>query len=186
MCGNATRCVGYYVENILLRSEKNIELMTTAGLIQIQILGQNQYQVQMTRPIVNRSSILFICNTGVPHVVIEIPTNDSFDQHKAMAQSLRRSSEFSPQGTNVTLLRTTSDQNTISALSFERGVEDFTLACGTGAVAAGLFMNIRHGLKKINIEMPGGTLKIDTTNLDQPLMTGLAQHVKDCTYEFKS
>lgn len=184
MCGNATRCVGYYVEHILARRETKMNLKTTAGLIQIQRLGHDQYQVWMTQPTITSHEKLFVCNTGVPHVVIEISQKDSFDQHKAEARALRKSSEF-PQGTNVTLVQLTSDENKIKAVSFERGVEDFTLACGTGAVAAALYMNVRYKKNKMNIEMPGGTLAVDTTNRLQPLMTGPAQHLKDCVYEFK-
>lgn len=185
MCGNATRCVGYYVENILSKTDKKIELMTTAGLIQIQVLGQHQYQVLMTTPCITPHSKLFACDTGVPHVVIEIPSDNTFDQHKAMAKELRSQPEF-PKGTNVTLLKHTPDENTVKAVSFERGVEDFTLACGTGAVAAGLFMNIRYKKNKTNIEMPGGTIMIDMTDRNQPIMTGPAEHLKDCIYEFST
>ena len=185
MCGNATRCVGYYIENILDQADKKIELMTTAGLIQIQVLGQNQYQVHMTTPSITPHPKLFACDTGVPHVVIEIPNDNTFEQHKAMAKELRRNPEF-PKGTNVTLIQHTQDENTVKAVTFERGVEDFTLACGTGAVAAGLFMNIRYKKNKTNIEMPGGTLMIDMTDRNQPMMTGPAQHLKDCIYEFKT
>ncbi len=185
MCGNATRCVGYYVENILGQTDRKIELLTIAGLIQIQILGHHQYQVRMTTPSLTSHPKLFVCNTGVPHVVIEISSDSSFDQYKAMAKELRSSPEF-PQGTNVTLIKLTPDRNTVKAVSFERGVEDFTLACGTGAVAAGLFMSERFQKDKTNIEMPGGTLMIDMTNRQQPLMTGSAEHLKDCIYEFKT
>lgn len=185
MCGNATRCVGYYVENILAKPDKKIELKTTAGLIQIQILGQHQYQVRMTTPSITPHSKLFVCNTGVPHVVIEIPSDNSFDQHKAMAKALRSSPKF-PKGTNVTLLKHTPDEDTVKAVSFERGVEDFTLACGTGAVAAGLFMSAIYKKNKTNIEMPGGTLSVDMTDRNQPIMTGPAEHLKDCIYEFST
>ena len=185
MCGNATRCVGFYIENILAQADKKIELMTAAGFIQIQILGLNQYQVRMTAPSLTPHTKLFVCDTGVPHVVIEIPSDNSFDQHKAMAKELRNSPEFS-KGTNVTLIQHTSDENTVKAVSFERGVEDFTLACGTGAVAAGLFMSVRYQKHKTNIEMPGGTLTADMTDLHQPIMTGPAEHLKDCIYELST
>jgi diaminopimelate epimerase len=186
MCGNATRCVGYYVENILVNADKKIDLQTTAGLIQIQILGKHQYQVRMTTPHITPHSKLFVCNTGVPHVVIEIPSDHTFDQHKAMAKELRESLEFAPKGTNVTLIKHTPIDDVIEAVSYERGVEDFTQACGTGAVAAGLFMNIRYLKNKINIKMPGGTLIVDTTDRQQPMMTGPAEHLKDCIYELKT
>jgi diaminopimelate epimerase len=185
MCGNATRCVGYYVENILAKADKKIELLTSAGLIQIEALGQNQYQVHMTTPSLTLHPKLFVCNTGVPHVVIEIPSDNSFDQHKVMAKEIRNSAEF-PKGTNVTLLKHTFDENTVKVVSFERGVEDFTLACGTGAVAAGLFMNVRYQKNITNVEMPGGTIIVDMTDRHQPIMTGPAEHLKDCTYEFST
>ena len=185
MCGNAIRCAGFYIENILSRTERKFELMTTAGLIQIQILGRQQYQVGMTKAFVTPHKKWFACNTGVPHVVIEIPSADNYDQHKAMAKDVRSHADF-PRGTNVTLIKLTSAEDNIQAVSFERGVEDFTLACGTGAVAAALYMDMKFDRKQTNIEMPGGKLTVDMTNHDRPLMTGPAEHLKDCIYELNN
>ncbi len=185
MCGNAVRCAGYYIENILALADRKFELMTTAGLIQIQILGHHQYQVGMTKAFITPHKKWFACNTGVPHVVIEIPSADNYDQHKVMTKDLRSHADF-PMGTNVTLIKLTSNKNNIQAVSYERGVEDFTLACGTGAVAAALYMDIKYDRKQTNIEMPGGKLTVDMTNRDQPLMTGPAKHLKDCIYELNT
>ena len=185
MCGNAIRCAGYYIENILSRVDRKFELMTSAGLIQIQILGQHQYQVGMTKAFMIPHKKWFACNTGVPHVVIEIPGADNYDQHKIMAKTLRSHVDF-PRGTNVTLIKLTSNEKNIQAVSYERGVEDFTLACGTGAVAAAFYMDIKYDRTQTNIEMPGGKLIVDMKNHDQPLMTGPAEHLKDCIYEFNT
>jgi diaminopimelate epimerase len=122
----------------------------------------------------------------VPHVVIEIPAFESFENWKERCREIRNSPDFSPKGTNVTLILRQADLNTVKAVSFERGVEDFTLACGTGAVAAALYMNQKYKNTKTSVEMPGGTLNIDMSDLKKPIMVGPAKHLEDYMYEFST
>lgn len=184
MCGNATRCVGYYVEHILKNKTKDVKLETVCGEVQIQILGDQSYKVLMPAVELLKHTSLFYCNTGVPHVVIEIPATDRFENWKEKCEKIRNSIDFQPQGTNVTLLICEPGQDHVLAVSFERGVEDFTLACGTGAIAAALFMSEKHKNTKTSVEMPGGTLNIDVSDYKKPIMIGPAEYLEDCTYEF--
>lgn len=184
MCGNATRCVGYFAEHILQSKTSDIKLETACGEVQIQILGETSYKVFMPRVEIFKHANLFYCNTGVPHVVIEIPSTDRFENWKAQCEKMRNSAEFQPHGTNVTLLMCESGHDHVLAVTFERGVEDFTLACGTGAIAAALFMSEKYKNTKTSVEMPGGTLNIDLSDYNNPIMVGLAEYLEDCTYEF--
>lgn len=177
MCGNATRCVGYYIEVVLKRPADQIKLQTTAGSVDIRALQNHQYKVRMTKTVLQRNPKYFFCNTGVPHVVIEIPLNDDFNRHKEECRKIRKDLN-----TNVTLLIRTGEA-TAQAVSFERGVEDFTEACGTGAVAAAHFMKEKYQQNETAVEMPGGILHIDVTDMDHPIMIGPVKELG--TYEFK-
>ena len=83
----------------------------------------------------------------------------------------------------MTLIDTTNPEK-ISAVTFERGVEDFTQACGTGAVAAGFYLWEKMGRHRSQIYMPGGLLEINLENLSQPKMVGPTEKLGEFDYEF--
>lgn len=186
MCGNATRCVGYFVKNILNDDSSLIKLQTHAGEIKIKPLKEDRFEVYMTPAQIFSHPKYFYCNTGVPHVVIEITAQDDFRQHKDMCREIRQSADFSPQGTNVTLVkRSTHADVRIASISFERGVEDFTEACGSGAVAAALYNSEKYKINKVTVEMPGGQVTVDVSDRQRPIMIGPAHYIKDCTYDIE-
>jgi diaminopimelate epimerase len=139
MCGNATRCVGFYIKNILKSEQKSWFLKTTAGLIRIDFISAEKYKITMTPPQVLKSEAGFYCDTGVPHLVIENDHIVTDEKLMRAARELRQSAQFRPRGTNITYVVLDSAVNRIKAVSYERGVEDFTSACGTGAMAAALY-----------------------------------------------
>ncbi len=79
------------------------------------------------------------CNTGVPHVVIPVPSVDDVDVVKWGA-FIRKHDCFSPAGTNVNWVSKGDDSDEIMIRTFERGVENETMACGTGASAAAVVL----------------------------------------------
>ncbi|MFZ3230065.1 MAG: diaminopimelate epimerase [Pseudobdellovibrio sp.] len=188
MCGNATRCVGFYLKNIL--NDKNNEwlLSTRAGLITIKALpdletSKNLFLVRMTAIIELQSKLGFYCNTGVPHLVLEIKDINKCKNFEESAKKLRNHPDFFPAGTNVTYVQRLDEINKIKAISFERGVEGFTAACGTGAMAAAFYnLKIQH-CNKTYVEMPGGTLMMDVSNLNEPIMVGPAITLGKFEYE---
>ena len=90
---------------------------------------------------------------GVPHAVKEVPglSWEQADLLKPMARALRHDSAF-PKGANANLY-TWLDDTTIRILTFERGVEDYTLACGTGSASTAVTLWARE-------KLPGGTLTV--------------------------
>ena len=189
MCGNATRCVGYFITNNLKQANSPWLLSTVAGEIQIASQGAAQFQVKMSPIKKLNSSLGFFCDTGVPHLVLEFSKKDLFknlDQHlKNKSSQLRFHPEHQPRGTNVTYVELLEDPKKLKAVSFERGVEDFTAACGTGAMAAAYYNLAKRGISETAVEMPGGTLMMNLSNLESPLMTGPAEKLGSFEYEFK-
>lgn len=182
MCGNATRCVGLFLSEIQNDQLNQWTLKTAAGPIRIEKVNSGEYKVKMTPIVEKNSSKGYFCDTGVPHLVLAIEDIKNYPQFKKAAQALRFDPEF-PKGTNVTYVQFLPDKNQVKAVSFERGVEDFTQACGTGAMAAAAFNFRKRGVAETEVEMPGGILKMSLADLHQPVMIGPAQVLGKYEYE---
>ncbi len=183
MCGNATRCVGYFMKNILKDSKSEWKLKTVAGLIKISYLEKEKFRVVMTEVKEQPSSLGFYCNTGVPHLVLETASIAEAPSLRLVARQLRNHKQFYPAGTNVTYVQKTARPNQVKAISYERGVEDFTAACGTGALAAAYYNYRKNEVLETTVEMPGGMLIMNLANLNHPTMVGPANLLESYDYE---
>ena len=182
MCGNAARCAMLFVRGILGRKVKNLPLQTKSGKIFGNEIGRGIFEITMTshfqvlkeikKDVAGRQIDLTLMDTGVPHLVF-----DGDPLSKTESSRLRQDLSISPAGSNVTSYLVVGDGH-IQAVTFERGVEDFTLACGTGAVAAALdywrkshFANKPHWIK---VKMPGGQLEVYCSQKEKSRMRGSA------------
>ena len=168
MCGNGSRCICRfaYDNGIINKDEMTIE--TDAGLVLGRRLSEAQYQVQLNLPTVldlqrkYRTAYVELGYPGLPHAVREVP--DLAWEDKALlkdhARDLRLNKAF-PKGANVNFY-TWLGEGHIRILTYERGVEDYTLACGTGtgATAAVLWASGKLPGGKLIAENPGGTLTV--------------------------
>src|ERR1700731_10402 len=144
MCGNGARCFTRFANKIAGAPEK-ISFQTPAGLIRGELRGE-LVTLQMTDPKDLRLGIEIVTNvekehahfinSGVPHVVVPVSKVDDVDVRRR-GQPIRRHKMFSPAGANVNFIEKIGAQK-ILLRTFERGVEDETLACGTGVVASAL------------------------------------------------
>lgn len=142
MCANGARCVALWAKSKVT----NIE--TKAGTIESSVNGDN-VKIKLTDPknvrldipikINNRPLRVNFINTGVPHAVIFVEGLDKIDVVN-IGRQIRYHHKFAPRGTNVDFVEVLKD-NSIKIRTYERGVEDETLACGTGAVASALITN---------------------------------------------
>ncbi|MBU2499625.1 MAG: diaminopimelate epimerase [Proteobacteria bacterium] len=144
MCGNGGRCVARFAFlNGIAGAEMTFE--TLAGPISAEVSGRN-VKLLMPKPhglkldigLAHQEgwkSVDFI-NTGVPHVVVQV---GALAEHPVVEQgrAVRYHAMFSPAGTNADFIRVTGPDS-IELRTYERGVEDETLACGTGAMASAL------------------------------------------------
>jgi diaminopimelate epimerase len=141
MCGNGGRCAARFaVERGIADSELSFE--TRAGPIRAVVTGK-RVKLQMVLPKDLRLALEIplasglrrgaSINTGVPHVVLEEEDLEATDV-TALGREIRNHSLFAPAGTNANFVQRTGDAE-IAVRTYERGVEDETLACGTGAVA---------------------------------------------------
>ena len=168
MCGNGSRCICRFAYEHGIAGE-NMTLQTDAGLVYGQRLTESQYRVRLNNPGIldlhrkeNAAYVELGC-PGVPHGVVEMPGLrwEDREQLREMARALRYDAAF-PKGANINLYTWLGDAH-IRILTYERGVEDYTLACGTGtaSTACTLFAEGKLPGLRLVAENPGGTLTVD-------------------------
>jgi diaminopimelate epimerase len=131
--------------------------------------------------------ILFVhsLNTGVPHAVVFVDDLENTDV-RHLGRALRYHEHFAPKGTNANFVQQRAT-DTIAIRTYERGVEDETLACGTGMVACALIFHERTGaVSPVEVQVRGGeTLRIGFTKTAEGYanvtLTGPADFVFDGT-----
>ncbi len=150
MCGNGARCAA------LFGAKKKAKIFTASGIINSEVDG-NQVKIQLVNPkdieldipleVNNRKIKVNFINTGVPHVVIFVNNIDNINV-KQIGRFIRSHKKFAPRGTNVNFVEVEAD-NLIRVRTYERGVEDETLACGTGSTAAALIFALKINLNNL-------------------------------------
>ncbi|MCR5844028.1 MAG: diaminopimelate epimerase [Oscillospiraceae bacterium] len=178
MCGNGARCICRYgFENGLAGETQRVE--TTAGLVVGERVDARRYRVRLNDPSVidlHRKARIdgedFDCayvelgDPGIPHAVIQLPEWDTWDTDRlrALGRKLRCAPVF-PRGANVSFVKA-SGADAVKAVTYERGVEDFTLACGTGcgSIAAALTLLGLVSGREVSVSMPGGLLSVTLSN----------------------
>ena len=189
MCGNGARCICRFAYDNGIASEK-MTVETDAGLVPGVRISEDRYLVQLNTPSVlelfYKDGVSYVeeGDPGIPHGVKEIPdlTWDMRDELRELAITLRNDTSF-PKGINVNFYRVLGD-TTVRILTYERGVEDYTLACGTGSGAVGAVLWAMGKLPggKLKVENPGGTLLVTVEGkngkVDKLLLDGPAEVLK--------
>jgi diaminopimelate epimerase len=151
MCGNGARCAARFAFlNVIAGRQMAFE--TLAGIIHAEV-DDPDVRIRMTDPrdvtpevaldLQGTPVTVGSANTGVPHVVVMVEDIDAVDV-VTTGRSIRHHRDFAPAGTNANFVAV-ADDGEIFIRTYERGVEDETLACGTGNVAAALILACRRG-----------------------------------------
>lgn len=173
MCGNGSRCICRFAYEQGIAGE-DMAVETDAGIVYGKRLSESQFLVKLNNPGIvdlNRkadAAYVELGTPGVPHAVMEIP-GLRWDMKEALferAKALRFDPAF-PKGANANLY-TWLDETTIRILTFERGVEDYTLACGTGSASTAVVLWLRGLLPsgKLTVKNPGGDLSVTIEGAD--------------------
>ena len=151
MCGNGARCAARFahVNDI---AGPQMTFGTDAGTIEAEVIGED-VKIRMTEPfgltidetlaLADGEQVVSHVNTGVPHVVVETEDLEAVPVRER-GREIRFHPRFAPAGTNANFMAVRGS-GSIAVRTYERGVEDETLACGTGCVASGLVAAVRHG-----------------------------------------
>jgi diaminopimelate epimerase len=172
MCGNGARCFGRFTAHLGEIVLKKVTFETMAGTLAAEMIGED-VRIAMSEPkdlkldtaaaIPGFDSPLHFINTGVPHVVTFLASPEALDEFDVYnhGAAIRNHPAFAPAGTNANFAAVLSPGH-ISIRTYERGVEDETLACGTGMVASALVHHLLTGAPSpIKVDVEGGdTLEI--------------------------
>jgi len=168
MCGNGARCIALFAHSlgfdashtfnvhervyeaeILSEHTARISFPMTVSIEQIEIDGRTLYAIY----------------TGTEHIVCNVEKSvlEKEEHLKETGSSLRHHQRFAPKGTNVNFINGI-DEKSVLLQTYERGVEDLTLACGTGAIASALVWHHQQESKpaegEIKVQTKGGLLSV--------------------------
>ncbi|UCF93241.1 MAG: diaminopimelate epimerase [Desulfobacterales bacterium] len=153
MCGNGARCTARFAYlNQIAGASMSFE--TEAGIVQAHVKGERvvvkmpeprDLQLDYTLRLQNGPWLVNRINTGVPHVVILTDRLDDVDVVQ-LGREIRMHEAFAPAGTNVNFI-SLQNNGEVAIRTYERGVEDETLACGTGSAASALIAARKYKAK---------------------------------------
>lgn len=159
MCGNGGRCITAFARKLGIIT-KDAVFRAIDGLHQSKIEGDKVFlQMQDVDSITMDESYVFL-DTGSPHHVTLVSDLDKLNV-KSEGASIRYSEQYGKQGCNVNFVQKVND-SLFKVRTYERGVEDETLSCGTGVTAVAIAMNAMKETKNDHIELntPGGSLSV--------------------------
>lgn len=165
MCGNGGRCLTQFAKDIGIKRDKykfwaidgeHESYFNDNGWVHLKMIDVKSITKHQN------SSIL---NTGSPHYVVnvvDLQKVDVFEQGK----EIRYSKEFALEGVNVNFVQQL-QQNKIFVRTYERGVEDETLSCGTGVIASALIHCYKQGYNKLEVKTLGGNLAVEFEKINE-------------------
>ncbi len=174
MCGNGARCISRYafINNI---AGRKMRFETGAGIVSSEVLEGRQVKVLLNKPeVINLNNDIEIdmkkyeCayielgKPGLPHAVVKLDLQNSDEETIFNLGKKIRYYEGFPKGANVNFFEVINDSTAI-VKTYERGVEDITLACGTGSASVAAALVLKGYLKgdRVSIIVPGGELIIE-------------------------
>ncbi len=166
MCGNGARCIAHFF-NTINHTKKKIVFETLAGLITGEIKKNNVVKVKLTSPFGFKKNIkikynkkkltVHFINTGVPHTILFVKNIEKVDVFN-IGRYIRTHKLFQNAGTNVNFVQVI-DRHKVYVRTYERGVEDETLACGTGVTACSIVSAIiKKTVSPVNVKTRGGAI----------------------------
>jgi diaminopimelate epimerase len=174
MCGNGARCMAVYIKQKYAVVPDEFRMETLAGVVRASVDGETAC-VQLSDPKDYRPNVEIrfsepglagkgqkmighFINTGVPHTVIFVQGLAEMDV-SGMGRVIRNHPVFAPKGTNVNFVEQVKD-DFVAVRTYERGVEDETMSCGTGSVASALVAYLQ-AQKKLQPQK-GASIKVVT------------------------
>lgn len=185
-CGNGLRCICRFAyDNGIVGQKMKVE--TDAGIVEGKRISEDVYQVKLNAPrdmAFNKKEGVDYAVVGVPHAAVEVKALDFNDSEELFEIGRRLRYETDA---NVNFYEIV-DGKTVKILTYERGVEDFTLACGTGssAVAAILFSKGELNGDTLTVRNRGGELTVRVSAEDGKInalyLQGKAEFDEICEY----
>ncbi len=192
MCGNGARCISRYCLENGIGKDGVVTIETTAGLVTGWRINQRLFRIRLNDPSVIETSkdleldgVVYHCayvvlgDPGIPHLAVEYTSQLTkackaghlMDADRVALFEIGRRLRFHPdlpKGANVNFYEIIGE-NELNELTYERGVEDFTYACGTGtgSVVAALTLTEEVSGENTKVNVLGGSLYIDVEEVDE-------------------
>ncbi|WP_231845460.1 diaminopimelate epimerase [Pseudothermotoga hypogea] len=172
MCGNGARCIARFA-NLMNVAKEHMRFETIAGIHEAVIVGE-EVQIMFPDLKVNDFKLLqrhdfgfgpieyHFGTVGVPHVVIFRGDVESMEDELLLnwGRKIRYALDVFPRGTNVNFVKVVGPSHII-VRTYERGVENETLACGTGSIASSIVSFLIHAVEPpVTVKVRGGELKV--------------------------
>lgn len=178
MCGNGSRCAARYAVDNRLVTEPAFSLRTDSGDLPVRMGPDDLYKVVMPEPVDLTLDYLnfedgdldlavHAVRVGVPHCVVEVEGLDDLpdDRLIGIGRALRHDERF-PDGVNVNFIEQR-DDGSVRQRTYERGVENLTKACGTGATAIAHVLLLQERRQSpVELIVDGGRLTVSYENDD--------------------
>lgn len=178
MCGNGARACAWFAASLGVGDGGELRFSTRAGLQRARLEAGNRSRLWLSPPearglgeealaadralpaALEGARLLGFIRVGVPHLVLETPGDPSAFPIARVGPLLRYHAAYAPEGTNVMFARRMAGDRLVLR-AWEKGVEDETWGCGTGAVASCLLFEEQSPLEwPVRVTMPGGELLV--------------------------
>jgi diaminopimelate epimerase len=166
MCGNGGRCILKYAGTLGIKKDKyHFHAADGPHEAEIDLNGEIRLKMKDVSGVVY-SYTHYTLNTGSPHYVKNVRDIMQVDV-VGEGRAIRNSKEFAEEGVNVNFVETI-DDDTIYVRTYERGVEDETLSCGTGVTAAALISaHNDNGFNRVEVKTSGGKLSVEFEKISE-------------------
>jgi diaminopimelate epimerase len=187
MCGNGGRCLVKFANDMgIIKTEYTFLAVDGVHQASIDIDGTVSLKMNNVKGI-EQSNGNFILDTGSPHYVLIRDNVWNMDVFKN-GRDIRYSTQFEKEGINVNFVEQLDTPYQIRVRTYERGVEDETLSCGTGVTAAAIVCSHNeNGFNHVDVETKGGKLSVEYDKLDDTYeniwLIGPAKKVYEGTIE---
>ena len=186
MCGNGARCICKFAYDMGIAGE-TMTVQADAGIVYGWRVSENRYRVKLNNPGIvdlrrkENAAYVELGDPGIPHSVTHIPglSFDRKEELREMAKAMRFDPAFH-KGVNANLYDWL-DETTVRILTYERGVEDYTLACGTGSGSTAVVLWLQGKVPggRLNLQNQGGLLTVtisgENGKVDSLLLEGPAE-----------
>ncbi len=171
MCGNGGRCIVMFAKKLKL-IEQNTRFMTNDGVHTAEITDTTVRLRMKDVKTIKKLGDSYLVDTGSPHYITFRNDIDNIDVYNE-GRKLRNNKKFKPHGTNVNFVKVQKDG--LSVRTYERGVENETLSCGTGAVAAAIISVYSGQIDSDNVKVKtrGGILNVGFRIIDKSFFSDI-------------
>ena len=188
-CGNGGRCIAAFAhQQGIIKNEATYEAVDGIHKAKVTETSSNEYLVELTMRDIMSYKLdddSLLIDTGSPHYVKKVMNLDSMDVN-AEGAMIRYDKNISSDGVNVDFLL--NDNGNIRIRTYERGVENETLACGTGVTASAMAASLWYGGNDIDIYTQIAKLNVrfekENNTFKNVVLTGPAAHVFDGMFIF--